>query len=161
LRALRANHFEGIDVPDITTIVMFGLIGLLIFFMFRNGRKRQAQQQEMQRKMVPGAEVMLQSGIYATIDSIDEETNKVTVRSGTSTFIVHRNAIGQVVMSSDAVEPETEEHTLAPDDDPAFGERVGAAGSTDSAAIEEIKPVDGTETKPVADEHEDKGSDKE
>lgn len=153
LRALRANHFEGIDVPDITTIVMFGLIGLLIFFMFRNGRKRQAQQQEMQRKMVPGAEVLLQSGIYGTIESIDEEANKVTLQSGTSTIVVHRNAIGQVVMPSDAVEFEDEAQTLAPDDDPAFGEHVSASEQTaDDASGDEGS---------AAGDLDGKGSDKE
>lgn len=130
---------------------MFGLIGLLIFFMFRNGRKRQAQQQEMHRKMVPGAEVILQSGIYGTIESIDEEANKVTLQSGTSTLVVHRNAIGQVVMPSDAIEFEDEAAELAPDDDPAFGEHVSAADQADDAAGEGS----------AAGELDGKGSDKE
>ncbi|WP_336659537.1 preprotein translocase subunit YajC [Leucobacter sp. USHLN153] len=115
---------------DPITIVMFALIALLIFFMFRNGKKRQAAMQQLQSSMRPGAEVMLQSGIFGTIESIDEEENKVTVRSGTSTLVVHRNAVSQVVNAADApVEEPTSE--IAPDDDPAFGERLGGIEATD------------------------------
>ena len=110
---------------DPITIVMFALIALLIFFMFRNGKKRQAAMQELQNNVRPGAEVMLQSGIYGTIDSIDDEDNKVTLRSGTSTFVVHRNAVSQVVSPVDAP-ADAETSTLAPDDDPAFGERLNS-----------------------------------
>ncbi|WP_053353173.1 preprotein translocase subunit YajC [Leucobacter musarum] len=118
---------------DPITIVMFALIALLIFFMFRNGKKRQAAMQELQNNVRPGAEVMLQSGIYGTIDSIDEEDNKVTVRSGTSTFVVHRNAVSQVVSPVDAAAA-APAADLAPDDDPAFGERLGAQNETSPIA---------------------------
>lgn len=112
---------------------MFALIALLIFFMFRNGKKRQAAMQELQNNVRPGAEVMLQSGIYGTIDSIDEQDNKVTVRSGTSTFVVHRNAVSQVVSPVDAAAA-APAADLAPDDDPAFGERLGAQSETSPIA---------------------------
>lgn len=118
---------------DPITIVMFALIALLIFFMFRNGKKRQAAMQELQNNVRPGAEVMLQSGIYGTIDSIDEQDNKVTVRSGTSTFVVHRNAVSQVVSPVDAAAA-APAADLAPDDDPAFGERLGAQSETSPIA---------------------------
>lgn len=118
---------------DPITIVMFALIALLIFFMFRNGKKRQAAMQELQNNVRPGAEVMLQSGIYGTIDSIDEQDNKVTVRSGTSTFVVHRNAVSQVVSPVDAAAA-APAADLAPDDDPAFGERLGAQSGTSPIA---------------------------
>jgi preprotein translocase subunit YajC len=122
---------EGTVVQfDPIMIVMLALVVVLIFFMFRNGKKRQAAQQEMQNNMRPGAEVMLQSGIYGTIEEVDEADNRVTVRSGTSTLVVHRNAVSQIISAADSVdEPATE---LAPDDDPAFGERVAGAESTGS-----------------------------
>lgn len=113
-------------------IVMLALIVVLIFFMFRNGKKRQQAQQELQNNMRPGAEVMLQSGIFGTIEELDEAENRVTVRSGTSTLIIHRNAISQVVTAADAPEDDVSED-LAPDDDPAFGERVAEAGNSESA----------------------------
>lgn len=107
---------------------MLGLIALLIFFMFRNGRKRQQAMQELQAGLRPGAEVMLQSGIFATVESVDEEQNRVTVLSGTSTLVVHRNAVAQIVT---AVEDPESGDRLAPDDDPAFGERIEDATASD------------------------------
>lgn len=115
---------------DPMTLIMFALIAVLIIFMIRNGKKRQAAMHELQNNVRPGAEVMLQSGIYATIEEVDEAENRVTVRSGASTFVVHRNAIGQIVTPVEAADEPADE--LAPDDDPEFGERV--AGPDDTAA---------------------------
>lgn len=109
---------------DPITILMFALIAVLIFFMFRNGKKRQAAQQELQNGLRPGAEVMLQSGIFGTVDSIEEESNKVTILSGTSTFVVHRNAVTQIVAPLEGASESDLVADLAPDDDPAFGERL-------------------------------------
>ncbi|KAM9862447.1 preprotein translocase subunit YajC [Leucobacter sp. BZR 635] len=142
---------------DPMSLVMFGLIAVLIFFMFRNSKKRQAQMAEMQSNMQPGAEVMLQSGIFATIIAIDEEENRVTVSSGNSTLVVHRNAIGQVVTPVDAPVEESEAATLAPDDDPEFGERFTAPNDAQSIT-DAATDFDGT---PAAEKSEDKNSDKE
>lgn len=117
-------------VLDPLSLVMFGLIAVLIFFMFRNGKKRQQAMQQLQNSLRPGAEVMTQSGIFATVEHVDEEENRVTLRSGTSTLVVHRNAIGQIVTPAET--PETDESSsIAPDDDPGFGERP-AGGDTDT-----------------------------
>lgn len=116
------------------SIIMFALIAVLIIFMIRNGKKRQAAAREMQDNLRPGAEVMLQSGIYATVEELDEEANRVTVRSGNSTLVVHRNAIGQIVTPVDgpaAADDETRE--LAPDDDPEFGERLNESEASDAS----------------------------
>lgn len=136
---------------DPITLMMFALIALLIFFMFRNGKKRQQAMQDLQSGLRPGADVMLQSGIYGTIDSVDEEDNKVTVRSGTSTFVVHRNAVSQIVTPVDAPE-EAPAADLAPDDDPAFGERL-ASGSPEAKNAPEVDAAEAERgTDNVADE---------
>jgi len=122
------------------TIIMFALIAVLIIFMIRNGRKRQQAAREMQDNLRPGAEVMLQSGIYGVVEDVDAETNRVTVLSGTSTLVVHRNAVGQIV--TPAAGSEEPEARLAPDDDPEFGERVGDAGG-DTATDGSETPNDG------------------
>lgn len=109
---------------DPITLMMFALIAVMIFFMFRNSKKRQRTQQELQNNMRPGAEVMLQSGIFGTLEELDEETNRATIRSGTTTLIVHRNAISQVVSSVEAADEDDSKQDIAPDDDPAFGERL-------------------------------------
>lgn len=146
---------------------MFGLIAVLIFFMFRNGKKRQAAMQQLQNGLRPGAEVMLQSGIFGTVVSLDDEENRITVQSGTSTIVVHRNAVSQIITPVDAPESEEQTADLAPDDDPAFGERIAeeraAAGepADTTEVVEEIDTVadpatkdsdgdNGTETTPKA-----------
>lgn len=140
---------------DPITILMFALIALLIFFMFRNGKKRQQAMQELQNGLRPGAEVMLQSGIFGTIESVDEEDNKVVVRSGTSTLVAHRNAIAQIVTPNEAP-AEDATSTLAPDDDPEFGERIANANGEAAAAAEEsIAPAAETET-PAAESDTDR-----
>lgn len=120
-------------VFDPFMIVMLALVAVLIFFMFRNGKKRQQAMAELQNNMRPGAEVMLQSGIFATIEDVNEEENRITVRSGTSTLVVHRNAVAQVVTPSDAPEEEPRAD-LAPDDDPNFGERIAGVGEENPPA---------------------------
>lgn len=132
-------------VFDPMTLIMFGLIAVLIIFMIRNGKKRQQAAQQMQNNLRPGAEVMLQSGIYGTVEEVDEADNKVTVRSGTSTLVVHRNAIGQIVTPVEA--PEEALNEVAPDDDPAFGERIGEAGTNTEAT-----PEADTDTNPEGDD---------
>jgi preprotein translocase subunit YajC len=131
------------------TIIMFGLIAVLIIFMIRNGKKRQQAQQEMQNNLRPGAEVMLQSGIYATVEEVDETDNKVTVRSGTSTLVVHRNAVGQIV--TPVVVEDEPSGDLAPDDDPEFGERVGEIGG--AKADEGVADAAASDPEPAADEN--------
>ncbi|PRI12232.1 preprotein translocase subunit YajC [Leucobacter massiliensis] len=115
---------------DPIILVMFALMALLIFFMFRNGKKRQQAMQELQSGLRPGAEVMLQSGIYGTVESVDEAENRVVLRSGTTTLVAHRNAVAQIVSPSEAPEEPTADSALAPDDDPAFGERFPSSEGT-------------------------------
>jgi len=111
---------------DPFTLVMLGALGILIIFMFRSSRKRAAAARELQENMMPGVEVMLQSGIFGTITSIDEETNRVTVQSGPGTqLIVHRNAIASIVP-----EPAPEVADTPVEDSPEFGER--SEGQADS-----------------------------
>lgn len=124
---------------DPISLLMFGLIAVLIFFMFRNGKKRQKAAQELQTGLRPGAEVMLQSGIYGTLLEMDEEENRVTIQSGSSSLVVHRNAISQIVTPVDAPIESGDSADLAPDDDPAFGERIAfenTDGTSDAASAE-------------------------
>ncbi|WP_024357133.1 preprotein translocase subunit YajC [Leucobacter chironomi] len=143
---------------DPISILMFGLIAVLIFFMFRNGKKRQQAMQELQNGLRPGAEVMLQSGIFGTIESIDEDENRATVRSGTTTLIVHRNAISQIITPVESAdEAEQTTASFAPDDDPEFGERLAKGAPSDAApASDETTEGTGETTeRPDADDQTD------
>jgi preprotein translocase subunit YajC len=83
---------------DPLTLVMLAVLALLVFFMFRNGRKRQKDTLSLQSKMVPGADVMTNFGLYGTIVSIDEEENKVALEIAPGTTVqIHRQTIARVV----------------------------------------------------------------
>ncbi len=83
---------------DPFTLLMMGALGLLIFFMFRNQRKQRQAQLELQEKLVPGAEVMTSFGLFATLVSIDEESNVATIDAGSGTTLkVHRQVLTRVV----------------------------------------------------------------
>lgn len=121
---------------NILTVVMVVILAALIFFMFRSSRKRQKQQSELQKQVVPGATVMTNFGVFGTIVSIDEETNKVELETSPGHILtVHRQTIGRVETApdvveesgADSVEPELEAHAV--DEKPQFGERIEDADS--------------------------------
>lgn len=127
---------------DPLSIVMILAVVVLIFFMFRNGKKRQQAQQELRNSMTPGTDIMLGSGIYGTILSVDEENNRAVIESGTTTLEVHIQAISQVVNPTHEEATDEAESAVAPDDDPEFGERVAsvedsAQDDADSAVTSE------------------------
>ena len=77
---------------------MLAVLAVLVFFMFRNGRKRKKDQEALQATMVPGAEVMTSFGLYGTIVSIDEEANRVALEIAPGTVVdLHRQTIARVV----------------------------------------------------------------
>ncbi|MFO7689438.1 MAG: preprotein translocase subunit YajC [Cryobacterium sp.] len=83
---------------DPLTLVMLAVLAMLVFFMFRNGRKRKRDQEALQSTMVPGADVMTNFGMYGTIVSIDEEANKVALLIAPGTVVdIHRQTIARVV----------------------------------------------------------------
>ncbi|MEV7620794.1 preprotein translocase subunit YajC [Microbacterium sp. NPDC089321] len=57
------------------SLMLFGLLGVMLVFMFVNTRKRQKmmkeQQEEKAAKTVPGVKVLLQGGLYGTVVSYD------------------------------------------------------------------------------------------
>lgn len=83
---------------DPLLIVMMALLAVFIFFQFRTSKKRRAEQETLQNKMVPGAEVMTQFGVYGTLLSVDEETNEALLETTPGTVLrLHRQTILKVV----------------------------------------------------------------
>ncbi|QCR19334.1 preprotein translocase subunit YajC [Agrococcus sp. SGAir0287] len=83
---------------DPLTIGMLLILAVLIFFMFRNSKKRKAQQQELQTKMVPGADVMTNFGLFGTLVAVDEDTNEALIEVAPGTTLrVHRQTLARVV----------------------------------------------------------------
>ena len=106
-------------VFDPFTIIMLAVLAVLIFFMFRNSRKRQADARELQTKVVPGAKVMTNYGVFGTILSIDDDENQVELESTPGTvLLVHRQTITRVIDPVESTAP------AAVEGEPEFGERV-------------------------------------
>ena len=85
-------------------ILLFGLLAVLVVFMFVNGRRRQkqmkAEQEEKATKTVPGVKVLLQGGIYGTIVAYDHDDldSPALVEIAPGTVIeVHSQAILRIV----------------------------------------------------------------
>jgi len=83
---------------DPLLLAMMAVLALFIFFQFRASKKRKAEQEELSTKMVPGAEVMTQFGVFGTLLSIDEEKNEALLETTPGTVIrLHRQTILKVV----------------------------------------------------------------
>ena len=90
---------------DPFSLLMMAALALLVFFMFRNSRKQRQAQLELQEKLVPGAKVMTSFGLFATVVSIDDETNVAVIKTGKSTTLeVHRQVLTKLM--DDEVEAE-------------------------------------------------------
>jgi preprotein translocase subunit YajC len=93
---------------------MLVILAVLIFFMFRNSRKRKQQVEELQSKMVPGAEVMTNFGLFGTLKSVDEVTNQAELEIAPGTTIkVHRQTLAKVVDDVAEGEPRSVEEAMA------------------------------------------------
>ena len=135
---------------DPLTIGMLAILAVLIFFMFRNSRKRKADQESLRAQIVPGAEVMTNFGLYGKLISLDDVTkiaeleitpgNIVRVHSQTIAKVVGDEAVAEGGPRSDeeamaianAEQEERDrvklnEDTAVPVEAPEFGERVDEA----------------------------------
>jgi len=109
---------------DPFTIIMLAVLAVLIFFMFRNSRKRQADARNLQAKVQAGAKVMTNFGVFGTILSIDEDENQVLIETSPGTVLtVHRQTIARVVEPV-AAAAATEVGASGVEGEPEFGERV-------------------------------------
>ena len=124
--------------PQTTQLLFFGAIILVIvLLMFRNGRKRQRDQAALTDGLKPGAEIMTTFGLFGTIESIDEQENRIVIKTGpNSQATIHRQAIGKVVtpVAQDGTQLNGDPVVL--DDaaaDPSFGERVESEKRDDAA----------------------------
>lgn len=143
------------------------ILAVLLVFMFWSSRRRQAKQKLEQeakaRQTVPGAEVLLQGGLYGTIvsynpDNLDEPaiielTDGVHIR-------VHSQAILRVVTPTefeahehDAVSPDAEAAIEIPDHDDITPEAIAPelGSGEQKPAAPRIETTDET-TKRLADE---------
>ncbi|QJU53629.1 preprotein translocase subunit YajC [Herbiconiux sp. KACC 21604] len=115
---------------DPLTIIMLVVLAVLVFFMFRNSRKRKAQAEELQSKVMVGAEVMTNFGLFGTILEMDDEENQVLLETTPGTVLkVHRQTVTRVVTDS-PLAPTTTEVDHTNDGEPEYGERIDEPATT-------------------------------
>ena len=100
-------------------LILLVFVAGLFALMWNNGRKRKKAAAELQNNLVAGTEVMLSSGIFATVVAVAED--RITVTSGTSTLVVAKGAIMRVLPSElkpvEAKKPAAKTATQAPKTD--------------------------------------------
>lgn len=120
---------------DIMTILLFVMLGIFIFMMFRRNKKTQQQQATLQSQFAPGVEVMTSFGLFGRIVSIDDEDNKVVLElSPGNLATVHRQAVTKIV------EPAAAEAQAIPDDASSLtAEEHGSATAGSETPDETLK----------------------
>lgn len=112
----------------IPLLLMFGLLGVMMYFMTRRQRRAQEQQAQLQNSLGVGDRVMTTSGLYGTvIDAEDSATVTLEIAPGVETEWLRaavREKVGPV-----------EEH----DDDTDLDD-VESAEVTDTVDVETNEP---------------------
>jgi preprotein translocase subunit YajC len=128
----------GLDPLMIGLIV---ILAVMVFFMWRNSRKRKTEQEQLKSTMVPGVEVMTNFGLFGRIVTIDEVANQAELEIAPGTVIkVHRQTLVRIVDQAVTGEPRSVEEAMeianreaaerettpapAESDEPKFGERI-------------------------------------
>jgi len=89
---------------DPLSLAMLAILGVLIFFMFRNSRKRKQQMEELREQMVPGVDVMTNFGLFGTLVTMDTVKNEAEIEISDGVIVkVHSQTLAKVVVE-DAVE---------------------------------------------------------
>ncbi len=86
---------------DSNTLFLIVMVGFMAVLMWNSSRNRKKQAAALAEKLAIGAEVMLGSGIYGTIEAIADD--RIVVKSGTSTLEVARGAIARVEVARGAI----------------------------------------------------------
>jgi preprotein translocase subunit YajC len=130
-------------------LILLGFAAILVVFMFFSSRKRKREQQVLQDKMVPGAEIMTSFGVFGTLISVDDETHTAVVEVAPGVELkVYRQTLARVVEPTVAEDEDATEDVVA--EDAAIEERPVAA-----------EPVIDFDAKPEADQAEVKRKDAE
>ena len=119
-------------------IVLFAMLGIFIFMMFRRNKKTREQQTTLQSQFAPGVEVMTSFGLFGRIVSMDDAENKVVLElSPGNLATVHRQAVTKIV---DVPVVADEEPTLVPNDASSLtSQDHGTAAATSETPEETLK----------------------
>lgn len=78
-------------------LLPFVLLALVFYLLLiRPQRRRQQEVTRMQAQISPGAEVMLSSGIYGRVSSLEDETVRLEVSPGTHVKVARRAIVNVI-----------------------------------------------------------------
>jgi preprotein translocase subunit YajC len=88
-------------------LLLFGLLGVMMYFMSRRQRRAQEQQMALQNSLAVGDRVMTTSGLYGTVTDVsDDATIGIEIAPGMETEWLRaavREKVGPVVEDEDEV----------------------------------------------------------
>jgi len=124
-------------------ILLFVLLGVFIFMMFRRNKKTREQQAKLQSQFAPGVDVMTSFGLFGRIVSMDDAENKVVLElSPGNLATVHRQAVTKVIEAPEAAPVEV------PDDASSLDEaQAGPVVDPAETPEESIKRLNGEDKK--------------
>ncbi|WP_460396102.1 preprotein translocase subunit YajC [Actinophytocola sediminis] len=89
-------------------LLLFGLLGVMMYFMSRRQRRAQEQQVALQNSLAVGDRVMTTSGLYGTVTDTDDDTTiGIEIAPGLETEWLRaavREKVGPVVEDEDVVD---------------------------------------------------------
>jgi preprotein translocase subunit YajC len=116
----------SVPVKDLAGLLPFVLLALIFWLLIiRPQRRRQQQLSKTQQTLGPGTEVMLGSGIFGTVSSVEDDRIHLQIAPGT-VVTVARQAVVRVVDSPD--------HEVGPE--AGTGPVTGSGTATPEAAPE-------------------------
>jgi preprotein translocase subunit YajC len=101
-------------------LLLFGLLGAMMYFMSRRQRRAAQQQQELQNSLGVGDRVMTTSGLYGTIVSADDTSVDLEIAPGVETTWLRaavREKVSDDVELEDEFDDELDEHESIDDVD--------------------------------------------
>lgn len=112
LAVIAADDNSGGGASSILPLVFIGLIFVAMYFlMIRPQRRRLREQQDMQRSISEGDEVLTTSGVYGFVVAMDEEVVWLEIAENVEIRIA-KGAISKVVQQAE----EPSESTAGPSD---------------------------------------------
>jgi preprotein translocase subunit YajC len=118
-------------------LLMFGLLGLMMFFMNRRQRRAQEQQAQLQNSLSIGDRVMTTSGLYGTVcDTSSDTTIGIEIAPGLETEWL-RAAVREKI--NPEVEEDDEELVDEVEDEEELVNNEPPPVKDDSADIEDVK----------------------
>ncbi|UVJ37892.1 preprotein translocase subunit YajC [Arthrobacter sp. CJ23] len=127
------------------TILLFVMLGLFVFMMFRRNKKTQQQQATLQSKFAPGVDVMTSFGLFGRIVSMDEAENKVVLELSPGTeATVHRQAVTKIIEPTEAapVVPDDASSLTAAEAEAPAGTETPASSETPDETIARLNGED-------------------